>query len=97
MSKRFKEDARRAIEILQETGIAEREGVLVLIFSRRGRSVVGYLNDNPYNAARAMVEFLVEKYPDAKRPAWVRRILVPSGQRKASTATDRTSRRGHGG
>jgi hypothetical protein len=48
--------------------------VFVLGFDGNHR-VVGYLKGNPYNAARALVEFLVQEYPDAKRPEWLRQIL----------------------
>jgi hypothetical protein len=82
MSRKFEDDARRAIESVERTGITKRQGVLVLIFGRRTRAVVGYLNENPYNAARAMVEFLIEKYPDAKRPVWVRDLTTKRSRRK---------------
>lgn len=69
-------DAQRVIELVESTGITKRHGVLVLIFGRRHARVAGYLNENPFNAARAMVEFLLEKYPHAKRPAWVRQLRM---------------------
>ena len=80
MAKKFDHDAQRAIKLIEDTGITERAGVLVLIFGRRNHRVVGYLNDNPYNAARAMVQFLVGKYPHARRPAWLRRALAPTAR-----------------
>jgi len=60
---------------MKSIGITQRRGVLVLVFNRSGQKVFGYLNANPYNAARAMVEFLVQQYPGAKRPEWLRRLV----------------------
>lgn len=81
MANNFDDDARRVIELVESTGITKRRGVVVLIFGRRRARVVGYLNENPFNAARAMVEFLLDRYPDAKRPAWVRRLRARHGKR----------------
>jgi hypothetical protein len=74
MPTKFAQDAQRAINAVLSTGVSRRRGVVVLVFSRRGSRVAGYINDNPYDAARALVEFLLEKYPDATPPAWVRRL-----------------------
>lgn len=82
MARKFEDDARRAIEAIEKTGITEREGVLVLVFGRRKQRVAGYLNDNPYVAALAMVEFLIQRYPNARRPAWVRRLMARHPGRK---------------
>jgi len=75
MPTKLTDDVRRVIELVEATGITGRRGVLVLVFSRSGRGVAGCLNANPYNAARAMVEFPLQKYPNTKRPAWLRRAL----------------------
>ena len=72
MATKFEKDTRRAIELMKAAGIPKRQGILILVFNRNHR-VVGYLRGNPYNAARALVEFLLDEYPDAKRPAWLRR------------------------
>jgi hypothetical protein len=77
MATKFMDGARRVIELVKQAGITERQGVLILVFSRRGHRVIGYLNANPYNAARAMVEFLVQKYPHGKPPASLRRAMTP--------------------
>jgi hypothetical protein len=50
MPTKLTDDVRRVIELVEATGIAGRRGVLVLVFSRSGRGVAGYLNANPYNA-----------------------------------------------
>ena len=63
MASNFDEDARRVIELVEETGITKRQGVIVLIFGRRHARFAGYLNANPYNAARAMVEFSWRNIP----------------------------------
>ena len=81
MSTKFERDARRAIERVEATGILDRQGILVLVFNRNHR-VAGCLRGNPYNAARALVEFLLDEYPDAKRPAWLRRVMAQKRRRR---------------
>lgn len=81
-AKRFSEDALRAINCIRGTHIPRRRGILVLVFDRKGPRVAGYLNANPYNAARAMVEFLLQEFPDASRPAWLKRAAIRKAKRK---------------
>lgn len=92
MATKFEKGARRAIELMEAAGIPKRQGILVLVFNRN-RHVVGYLKGSPYNAARALVEFLIQEYPDAKRPAWLRRAMASSRKGKTTVVTARASRR----
>jgi hypothetical protein len=93
MATKLEKDARRAIEIMEAAGIPKHQGILVLVFNGHHR-VAGYLRGNPYNAARALVEFLVQEYPDAERPDWLRRAMSSSRRGAAAVDTGRTSPRG---
>jgi len=87
MAKKFADDARRVIDLVEASGITRRQSVLVLVFSREKPRVAGYLNANPYDAARAMVEFLLQTYPDAKRPAWLRHATGRRSKRQPPRGT----------
>jgi hypothetical protein len=89
MAKKFADDAQRVIDLVEATGITRRRSVLLLVFSRAKPDVAGYLNANPYDAARAMVEFLLQKYPDAKRPGWLRHTTSRRSKRQQARGTSR--------
>lgn len=80
MTTKFAKNASLAIELMKAARIPERHGILVLVFGR-SHHVAGHLRGNPYNAAWALVEFLIQEYPDANRPAWLRRATAARRKR----------------
>jgi hypothetical protein len=60
-------DAKQAIELVKATGVGDRQGVVMLVFDLAEGDVTGYVNVDPVLAALALIEYLEQKDPRAKR------------------------------
>lgn len=64
---RLMNDAKQAIELVKATGVGDRQGVVMLVFDLAEGDVTGYVNVDPVLAALALIEYLEQKDPRAKR------------------------------
>lgn len=74
---RLLKDASETIELVKATGIAHRQGVLILILDLGEGDITGYTNVDPVIAALALVEYLERTYPRAERAVAMTRADAP--------------------
>jgi hypothetical protein len=70
---RLAKDAKRVIDLVRATGIGKRQGVVMLVFDPAEGNVAGYITVDPIMAALALVEYLEQEYPSARRTSHISR------------------------
>lgn len=85
--RRLTKDAKSVIDLVQASGIHERQGVVLLVFDAAEGDMHGYINVDPILAAMALVSYLEQRHPGTKGPKDVGTRAIVSTRAEEAGAT----------